>query len=36
MRIVVDAHVQGYPVDWAAVLPDVDPADLPTSLCCTG
>jgi hypothetical protein len=34
LRIVVGAHVQGYPVDWAAVLPDADLVDLPTSLRC--
>lgn len=36
LRIVVDAHVRGFPVDWAAVLPEADLVDLPTSLCCGG
>ncbi|MFI7680021.1 SDR family NAD(P)-dependent oxidoreductase [Actinophytocola sp. NPDC049390] len=34
MRIVLDAFVQGYPVDWARVLPAADLVDLPVSLCC--
>jgi len=34
MRVVVDAFTQGYPVDWARVLPDADLVDLPVSLCC--
>ncbi|GAB1509592.1 type I polyketide synthase [Actinophytocola sp. KF-1] len=35
MRIVLDAFLGGYPVDWALVLPAADLVDLPTSLCCT-
>ncbi len=34
VRLVLDAFVQGYPVDWTLVLPDADLVDLPTSLCC--
>lgn len=34
MRLVLDAFVQGYPVDWALALPDAGLVDLPNSLCC--